>query len=998
MKKIAHFGAYDHDSYGDLLFPHIAEHLWPEFDITHVAPTNIATDWSDAKPILGVEEAIHRTDWDGILVGGGDIIQNGDWVAPKWEQNLEVPCSGFPSLWVGASFLAAKLNIPVAWNAPGVPVSFPEFFASTAGLALSCADYVSVRDGRSLENLAMYAQNPIEIVADTALAVARLWPVEEKRSHIVMSLSKIDIQLHSVEIQKAIEQLRNQFSLGSEDIVILPLMRWEFEGDTLEDTIRQSGIDARVVSGESLESIARLIGSSSGYIGNSLHGLITALSYGVPSVLVVPGHNKASQKYAGFLDAAGCSISEHLAMDWTRAAENLFYQANIQIKPEIIAHLDGHRQRVGVVLGGNTTDKRELWDQISSQVHKDCDRMALSGLMPVYFCDLCQGKKVALSARVEELSSSVITLNTVMTEREEQAKALGGMVEDRDNQLEHAVERMQALEGMVEDRKNQLEHAVLRTQALEGMVEDQNAQRERATLRAQALEGTLQAWHQSVFGRLAKTVDYLLEWAYLPVRLGRYLLNPVLRERARNSLRRHIPAPCIPRKSVCLPDLDWLLGKLDLKVPVDQVMAKIGAYITPQEEASYGSMIGALRAAGEGVPSTVQRPAELMEGIENSKTRKRILFVCGEFPDPVHGGGGRVADFIKALSVDHDVYVAAWYDRRRDHEAFVKLAPYCQCLHGLSFEDLEAGCVDQLLDVIGQEPVDIVHYEWPRSLNSFDRRLGHHHIYTHMEVVSCSLWMDLCRMEPLSSDWLQRLAQLMATLQVEALDAGQVDAQLVVTAKDGKFLSRFVGGKSYYVVNHGINRDEFDLPEQPSEPNTLVFTGNFIHYPNLDAMHYFMKEIRPIILKSIPDFHMWMVGIHPPAELKRYHDGQGVFVTGRVPDVRPYIQKATVCIAPLISGAGLRTKVVQYAALRRPSVVTPIAAEDLGFEDGREVCIADQPEAFASRVVELLQNPSLAREIADRARKRAMDCYDNTLIAKRDLGGLYSLLDEEERS
>lgn len=983
MKKIAHFGAYDHDSYGDLLFPHIAEYLWPEFDITHVAPTHIATEWSDAKPILGVEEAILRTDWDGILVGGGDIIQNGDWVAPKWEHNLEVPCSGFPSLWVGASFLAAKLNIPVAWNAPGVPVPFPEFFASTAGLALACGDYVSVRDERSLENLAKYAQNPIEIVADTALAVARLWPVEEKRSHLVMSLSKNDILLHSAEIQKAIEQLRTQFSLGSEDIVILPLMRWEFEGEPLEDLVRQSGIDVRVASGESLESTARLIGSSRGYIGNSLHGLITALAYGVPSVLVVPGHNKASKKYAGFLDAAGFRSPEHLAIDWTCAAGNLCHQANIQIHPEIIAHLDSHEERVRAVLGGIATDKRELWNQISSQVHKDCDLMVLSGLMPGYFCDLCQGKQAVLGARVAELSSSVITLNAVLAEREVQAAEWN--------------ERRQTLEGRVEAQNSQMERSVERTQALERMVEAQNSQLERASLQTQALEGSLQAWQKSVFGRMAKAVDYVLEWVCLPVRLARYLLNPVLRKRAWNSLRRHCPVPSIQRKPVCLPDLDWLLGKLELKVPVDQVMANMGAYITPQEEASYGSMIVALRAAGEGVPSTVQRPADLIEGLKNSKTRKRILFVCGEFPDPVHGGGGRVADFIKALSVDHDVYVAAWYDRRRDHEAFVELAPYCKCLHGLSFEDLEAGCVDQLLNVIGQEPVDIVHYEWPRSLNSFDRRLGHHHIYTHMEVVSCSLWMDLCRMEPLSSDWLQRLAQLMATLQVEALDAGQVDAQLVVTAKDGKFLSRFVGGKSYYVVNHGINRDEFDLPEQPSDPNTLVFTGNFIHYPNVDAMHYFMREIRPIILKSIPDFHMWMVGIHPPAELKRYHDGQGVFVTGRVPDVRPYIQKATVCVAPLISGAGLRTKVVQYAALRRPSVVTPIAAEDLGFEDGREVCIADQPDAFAARVVELLQNPALAGDIADRARKRAMECYDNTLIAKRDLGGLYCLLDEEER-
>lgn len=516
----------------------------------------------------------------------------------------------------------------------------------------------------------------------------------------------------------------------------------------------------------------------------------------------------------------------------------------------------------------------------------------------------------------------------------------------------------------------------------------------RVTVRAMALEQSLAMWRGSLFGRMARAAHYGLEVARLPVRAGRYLANPVLRERAVNNIGRRWTLLRRGRRIEDLPGLEWLLHKLEIDVPVKDVTAWLGAYLTPADEARYRATVGPLRAAGSCAESSrVRRTMDLLPPAETLPRRRRILFVCGEFPNPVHGGGGRVADFVKALSVHNDVFVAAWYDQRRDHDAFVDLKPYCRGLLGLKFEDLEGGCHGKLMDLLGDQPADVVHYEWPRSLISLDRRLGRHHIYTHMESVSCSLWMDLHRLDPLSRDWPKRLAQLLTMLGVEALDAGRADAQIVVTAKDGEFLSRFVTGQTYYVVNHGINRDEFDVPEAVSQPNTLVFTGNFMHYPNVDAVQHFMDKIRPAILSSVPDLRVWLVGANPPREVRRYHDGHHVMVTGRVPDVRPYIQRATVCIAPLISGAGLRTKVVQYAALRRPCVATPIAAEDLGFENGREVWVAADAAVFAARVTELLLDPARAVQMAERARTKAMACYDNRLIAERGLGNLYRVLD-----
>lgn len=944
MKKIAHFGAYDHDSYGDLLFPHVTEFLLPGFSITHVGPTGIPADWPDAKAIIGVEEAIRRMDWDGILVGGGDIIQSGGWSARKWKDNLEIPFSGLPSLWIGASFLAAKLNIPIAWNTPGVPVPLPDILAPLSQLALECGDYLSVRDIESRKILIGNSRKPITVSADSALAVARMWPQSEKTPTIVIGLSKFDMQTRTADVNLAIRRLKRHHKSDGFDTLVLPLMRWEFDGASQADALRNAGVEARFgTQCTSLESIARRIGSSLGYIGNSLHGLITALAYGVPAVLVVPGHNRTSHKYVGFLDAAGFDVSEHLSDTWEDAVEKLIRQKPTDNSYKINEMLNHHVEKIRAALESRGGDKREIWQRITQETGEMSERMSLLGLPPAYFCKMAK-------ARMREQETAI----------------------ERDGGL---ASQVTYLERKLADHREALSQA---------------------TWLVRPLEMALVSWRRLASSRLSWMADCIRIPLRLPVRVLHCLCNPVLRQRTLNYFERRWIQRFGGHRIKELPDLDWLLQKLELDLSAEHVTALLGSYLTRREESGYREMIGQLRAAGEGKPSCVTRPSDLSTTVKMDVGRKRILFICGEFPDPVHGGGGRVSDFIKALSADHDVYVAAWYNRRRDHKVFIELEPYCRKLRGFSYEDLEGGCVAKLLELIDHQPVDIVHYEWPRSLNNFDRRLGRHHIFTHMEVVSCSLWMDLRRMKPLSPEWLTRFAQLCNMLQIEVVDAARVDCQIVVTAKDGDFLSRFVAGHSYYVVNHGITRSEFEMPEHAAEPDTLVFTGNFSHYPNVDAVHFFMREIRPAILAAVPALHVWLVGAHPPAGLQHYHDGTSVFVTGYVPDVRPYIQKASLCIAPLVSGAGLRTKVVQYAALRRPSVVTSIAAEDLVFEDRKEICIADQPDVFAARVIELLRNPTLAAEIAARARNRAMECYDNNQIAKQDLGSLYGLLDQEK--
>lgn len=405
-KKIAHFGAYDHDSYGDLLFPHIVEHFLPDFDITHIAPTNLQTVWPDGKPIISIQDALQRTDWNGILIGGGDIIQSGGWYTSKWEKNCAMPFTALPSLWVGASFLAAKLNIPLAWNTPGVPFQFSDTFASTVELVLQAADYISVRDKKSHDNLSNYSHQTIEIIPDSALLINQLWPPSRKESHLTICLSFNDIATRPDDIRSAIKQAR---ILWGEDlkVIILPLMAWQYEQRTFENNVKALDIKAKILPrSTTFPEIASLISSSCGYIGNSLHGFISAVSYGVPAILVVPDTSQTPHKYEGFLKTLGLEVSNYLTTNWSEAPTQLKSCGSIKIS-KIERQLYGHWEKIRNVFSGQVEGKEAVWDKIAHISHAEAELLSLHGIFPLAFQQKTTAMISSLNDKANRLSEQI---------------------------------------------------------------------------------------------------------------------------------------------------------------------------------------------------------------------------------------------------------------------------------------------------------------------------------------------------------------------------------------------------------------------------------------------------------------------------------------------------------------------------------------------------------------------------------------------------------------
>lgn len=218
--------------------------------------------------------------------------------------------------------------------------------------------------------------------------------------------------------------------------------------------------------------------------------------------------------------------------------------------------------------------------------------------------------------------------------------------------------------------------------------------------------------------------------------------------------------------------------------------------------------------------------------------------------------------------------------------------------------------------------------------------------------------------------------------QEEVDVCSKMDAIFVTSTRDKEILDRDVAGIPKYVLPNGVDTRYFDQSEEVSEPHTLTFTGLMSYIPNHDGIMWFLDQCFPIVRKRFPDVKLYVVGSQPGKTLVRRSDAN-VVVTGRVPDVRPYIAKAGVFIVPLRMGGGTRLKVVEALAMRKPIVSTSIGCEGIDVQHRTTALIEDDPAGFAESIIELFQSDDLRRKLAANGRQLVKQCYDWDVVARK---------------
>jgi len=218
---------------------------------------------------------------------------------------------------------------------------------------------------------------------------------------------------------------------------------------------------------------------------------------------------------------------------------------------------------------------------------------------------------------------------------------------------------------------------------------------------------------------------------------------------------------------------------------------------------------------------------------------------------------------------------------------------------------------------------------------------------------------------------------------------------LVTSPVDKEALLALPSGKSrppasITVIRNGVDLDYFrPAPESVREEATLVFSGKMSYHANVTMARHLVEDILPRVRRSIPNARLLIVGKDPPGEIEAL--GQkwpGVSVTGTVPDVRPYLQRATLAVVPMVYGAGVQNKVLEAMACATPVVAYAPAVAALSATVGKDVSVAENAEELAGQIINLLQEPERRRQIGRNGRAYVEREHDWNTIAAR-LEGVY---------
>ncbi len=398
------------------------------------------------------------------------------------------------------------------------------------------------------------------------------------------------------------------------------------------------------------------------------------------------------------------------------------------------------------------------------------------------------------------------------------------------------------------------------------------------------------------------------------------------------------------------------------------------------------------------VPNLIRvRPYNLIRSLYNRGHKVRLLTLWSS------------ADELESLQAIKEIGIEA--------EAFhlPKTLSYWNCIKALPTSvPLQAVyCWNSLLaeytaDLVreskGSERIDIIHIEHLRGAKYGEylkEKLSHSDgvlppiVWDSVDSISHLFRQTVAKARNRFTSLLTRL-ELTRTEKYERNLLGKFEKVLVTSKIDKEAFESLqdsvIGTTS--VLTNGVDLNYF-LPDYnvEREPATIIVSGKLSYHANVSMVLFLLKEIMPFVWQTRPDVKLWVVGKDPPDSIREYDQHPQVEVTGTVPDLRQFLQKATLAVAPITYGAGIQNKVLEAMACSTPVVCTSKAVSALEFISDKEIVVKDSPEEFANAVLDLLGNVELSKKIGKAGREYVEKYHDWANISVR-LENIYQQLIE----
>jgi glycosyltransferase involved in cell wall biosynthesis len=230
--------------------------------------------------------------------------------------------------------------------------------------------------------------------------------------------------------------------------------------------------------------------------------------------------------------------------------------------------------------------------------------------------------------------------------------------------------------------------------------------------------------------------------------------------------------------------------------------------------------------------------------------------------------------------------------------------------------------------------------------------------------------------------YLERQARILK--RYESRYYSKFDVCYAITDNDRNEAQNMTPDANIKLASAGVNLDEWEPLKIERNPVELIIATTFRWVHNVNAVKWLIENVLPIVKKEEPHIKFTLIGHNIPKYFNEYKE-LGVNVKGYVEKVQPYLNKATIYVAPLFVGSGIRIKILEAMAMELPVIATSISAEGINASAADGLLIADNADDYADLILKLIRNPELAREFGKSARK----FIENNYTWKKNVGLMY---------
>ena len=289
----------------------------------------------------------------------------------------------------------------------------------------------------------------------------------------------------------------------------------------------------------------------------------------------------------------------------------------------------------------------------------------------------------------------------------------------------------------------------------------------------------------------------------------------------------------------------------------------------------------------------------------------------------------------------------------------------------------------KLIEVLEKEQFDIVQLEmlymapYVEDIRAHSKAM----IVLRAHNVEHKIWERIAKetRSPLKRWYINHLAKTLKEYELNALET--VDGIAAITRKDAAFFRKY-SSKPVIDIPFGVYPEEFTPKYEIEGKPKFYHIGSMNWMPNEEGIRWFINEVLPKTVEKVPDFVYHLAGRNMPEWLTAMDDPH-VDVVGEVPDAKAFVADHDVAIVPLLSGSGIRIKIIESMAMGKTVITTRVGAEGILYDEEVNIIIAENKAKMVEAIRAINENPQIAVKIGQAARRLVEETYDNRKIIAR---------------